>query len=55
MYVKKKGRITNKEYQELNKVSKSTAKRELKEIEEKEVFKKTGVTGKGTFYYLKGS
>ena len=35
MYVKEKGKITNKEYQELNKISKATATRELKEIEEK--------------------
>ncbi len=54
-YVKEKGKITNKEYQELNGVSKPTATRELKEIEEKEIFEKVGITGKGTFYCLKGS
>ena len=54
-YVKEKGKITNKEYQVLNGVSKPTATRELKEIEEKEIFEKVGITGKGTFYCLKGS
>jgi ATP-dependent DNA helicase RecG len=50
LYVKEKGKITNKEYQEINKVSKPTATRDLKEIEEKGVFEKIGITGKGTFY-----
>ena len=54
-YVKEKRRITNKEYQELNKVSRQTATRDLKEIEEKGIFKKVGLTGKGTFYILKDS
>lgn len=55
LYVKEKGKITNKEYQEINKVSKPTATRDLKEIEEKGVFEKIGTTGKGTFYCLKES
>ena len=54
-YVKEREKITNKEYQELNKISKPTATRELKEVEEKGVFEKIGITGKGTFYCLKGS
>lgn len=32
MYVKEKGRITNKEYQEINKVSRQTATKDLKEL-----------------------
>ena len=55
MFAKEKGKITNKEYQELNKVSKQTATRDLKEIEEKRIFERVGSTGKGTFYILKGS
>ena len=54
-YVKEKGRITNKEYQDLNNVSKATATRELKALEEKEILVRVGITGKGTFYILKGS
>ena len=52
---KKKGKITNREYQEINKVSKQAATRDLKEIEEKGIFEKIGITGKGTFYCFKGS
>lgn len=32
MYVKKKGKITNKEYQEINQVSKRTANTDLSEL-----------------------
>lgn len=53
MYVREKGRITNKEYQELNKVSKKTASRDFEELVKKDVLKKVGITGKGTYYSLK--
>jgi len=53
MYVKEKGRITNKEYQEINKVSKKTASRDFEELVKKDVLKKVGITGKGTYYSLK--
>ena len=56
MYVKEHGQITNKEYQELVKISKPTATRELASLVEMNVLEKRGVTGKGTFYELvKGS
>jgi len=55
MYVKEKGKISNKEYQELNKVSKPTATRDLEGLVKKFVLEKIGITGKGTFYRLKGS
>ena len=56
MYVKQKGRITNKEYQRLTGISKPTATRELKNLVEVGILKQQGVTGKGTFYiFLKGS
>ena len=55
MYVKKNGKITNKEYQELNKVSKPTATRDLESLVKKFFLEKIGITGKGTFYRLKGS
>jgi len=56
MYVKEKGRITNKEYQELTGISKPTATRELKNLVKLQFLKQQGITGKGTFYILlKGS
>lgn len=55
MYVKEKGKIMNKEYQELNGVSRITASRELRVIVEKEVLQMIGKVGKGTKYVLKAS
>lgn len=54
MYVKERGKITNKEYQELNQVSKRTATRDLEELVKNEVTEQIGITGKGTEYVLKG-
>jgi len=51
-YLNEKNRITNREYQEINKVSKPTATRELKKLVDKEIFIKYGGTGKGTYYVL---
>lgn len=53
MYVKKKGKITNKEYQEINKISKPMATIELRDLVVRNVFIKIGKTGKGTEYELK--
>jgi len=53
-YVKEKGKITNKEYQELCGLKKRQATDDLKELETKEVFERKGKTGKGTYYILKG-
>lgn len=55
MYVKERGKITNKEYQKLTGVSKPTATRDLDELTKKSILEQFGVTGKGTFYKLKGS
>jgi len=56
MYVKEKGKITNKEYQELNLVSKPSATRDLQALVELGLLEQRGITGKGTFYVLvKGS
>lgn len=52
MYVKKKGEITNKEYQEIANTTKKTASRDLGNLVEKEVFNQVGTTGKGTYYVL---
>jgi len=55
MYVKEKGKITNKEYQQLVGTIKKTASRDLVDLVRKEIFSQSGVTGKGTFYVLKGT
>lgn len=50
IYVKEKGKITNKEYQKINQVSKATATRGLTDIVEKEIFEMIGV-GKREIHY----
>ena len=52
LYVKEKGRITNKEYQELNTIGKSVVIDELRDLVEKQVFLKIGETGRGIYYEL---
>jgi len=54
-YAKEKGRIVNKEYQELTGISKPTASRDLANLVDKNVLEQIGITGKGTQYILKGS
>ena len=53
-YVKEKGKISNQIYQEINNTTKRTASRDLTALVSLGVFKKTGVTGKGTLYMLRG-
>lgn len=53
-YVKEKGQISNQIYQEINNTTKRTASRDLTVLVSSSVFKKTGVTGKGTLYTLGG-
>jgi ATP-dependent DNA helicase RecG len=53
MFVKEKGKITNKEYQEHCNVSSRTATRDLSALVHKGVFMQIGVTGKGTAYIIK--
>ncbi len=55
MYVKEKGSINNKTYQELTGVAKPTATRDLDDMVRKGVLVKEGTTGRGTSYRLKGS
>jgi len=55
LYVKERGRIGNKEYQELFGVSKPTASRELDDLVRKGILERIGATGRGTYYVLKGS
>ena len=51
-FVKEKGRITNKDYQEINTTSDRTALRDLENLIELNIFMKEGVK-KGTLYKLK--
>ncbi|MDO9034140.1 MAG: ATP-binding protein, partial [Methanoregula sp.] len=51
-FVKEKSRINNSEYQELVKISKRNASRDLTELVEKEIFEKKGIHGTGVHYVL---
>jgi ATP-dependent DNA helicase RecG len=52
IFVKEKGKITNKEYQEINETSDRTASRDLENLTELKVLVKEGEK-KGTYYKLK--
>jgi len=52
-YVKEKGRITNKEHQEICHTSERTATRDLSNLVSMGLFWQVGVTGKGTEYILR--
>lgn len=51
-YVKEKGKITNKEYQDLNSISERTASRELSDLKRKNVLKSSETKGAGSYYYI---
>lgn len=51
-YVKQKGKITNKEYQEICSTSERTATRDLSNLVSIGLFEQIGITGKGTEYVL---
>jgi len=51
-YVKEKGRITNKNYQQISEVKERLATMELKELVEKGIFEKVGSRGRGTHYII---
>ncbi len=52
MYVKEKRKITNKEYQEITKISRQMATIELTNMVDRGVFIKIGKAGKGVSYQL---
>lgn len=52
LYTKKKGKITNSDYQTLNEISRETATRDLKELIDKQLIKPSGQKGAGAFYTL---
>ena len=53
IYTKKYGQITNSIYQEIANVSKATATRDIKELEEKELLKNVGTKGSSAIYKLR--
>lgn len=54
LFVKEKGKISNKEYQEICEVSKGTATKELRELTDRyNIFKRKGNVGAGTLYVIK--
>ena len=54
LYVKEKEEITNTKYQEICGVKKRQATDDLKYLTNKKILKRIGITGKGTYYVLKG-
>ena len=52
LYVKEKGKITNREYQEINKISERTASREILELVRANIIEQSGTFGAGSFYQL---
>jgi hypothetical protein len=54
-HMKKKGRISNSDYQRLNHVSKPTATRDLRDLVKKAILKPSGIRGAGAFYEIMGS
>ncbi|RMF31902.1 MAG: hypothetical protein D6752_01200, partial [Candidatus Nitrosothermus koennekii] len=52
MYVKERGRITNKEYQKVCNISRQMATIDLKDLVDKGIFIKTGKAGRGIAYQL---
>lgn len=54
MYVKEKGKITNKEYQDVCNTSKRTSSRDLLDLVSSGLFEQIGTKGMGTAYVLKG-
>lgn len=52
LYTKKYGEITNSKYQEVANVSKATATRDIKELEEKGLIKNIGTKGSSAIYKL---
>ena len=52
LYAKKRGKITNREYQEINNCSRNTASSELKELVIKGIFKESGKKGVGSYYEI---
>ena len=53
LFIKQNGSITNKQYQELSKVTDRTVLRDIKDLINKRALRKIGTTGRATHYVLK--
>lgn len=53
MYVKEKGKITNKEYQDIGNTSERTATHDLTDLVNREILEQVSITCKGTGYILR--
>lgn len=53
LYIKEKGKITNKDYQNITGVKKRQATEDLRYLEKLEILERIGTTGKGVYYILK--
>ncbi|MBM4146066.1 MAG: transcriptional regulator [Nitrospira sp.] len=51
-YLKERGKITNREYQELNTCSRNTVTNDLRKLIQKEIIKESGKKGAGAFYVI---
>jgi len=52
MYMKEKGRITNREYQKINNCHRNTATQDLSELVAKGILKESGKKGAGSYYEI---
>jgi len=52
-YINKKGKITNREYREINNVKPRLALSELQDMVDKSILAQVGTTGRGTYYIFK--
>lgn len=52
LYVKENGKITNKEFQRINFVSRETSSRDLKSLVELGILKASGTKGAGSYFDL---
>ena len=52
LYVKEKGKITNKEYQQINDISNRTASREMSELVSFNIVEQSGNFGAGSYFQL---
>jgi ATP-dependent DNA helicase RecG len=52
LILNEKGKITNKEYQEINETTERTASRDLSDLVEKGIIKSSSIKGAGAFYTL---
>jgi len=52
LYVREKGRITNREYREMNGCSRNTATNDLRDLVNKKILRESGEKGAGAYYVI---